>query len=181
MDEGAPVLGTTTNGSQSSALYRRGVLLGASALIVLGLATACGTAGHQAGPPSRATAAAAPENASAVDVVRAYVTALNRHDVALASSLLTAEHLHTVQSEVDSWFTNINTITALGVGTPFAESTGGGGDLAARYKQAMRVPVTFTLQQKHVESMPNGVSDWGYLLVRNTDTQPWRIADEGMG
>ncbi len=114
-------------------------------------------------------------------MVRAYVAALNRHDVALASSMLTAEHLRTVKSEVDSWFTNIKTITALHVGTSVAENTGGGGDLAAGYRQATRVPVTFTLQQKHADSMPNGVADWGYLLVRNTDAQPWRIADEGMG
>jgi hypothetical protein len=176
------VIATATNCStQPSALHRWGAPLGASAAMVLGLVTACGTAGHEAGPPSHATAVAPPGNASAADVVRAYVAALNRHDVGVAASMLTAEHLHTVRSEVDGWFTNIKTITAVRVGTAVVENTGGGGDLAAGYRQAMRVPVTFTLQQKHVESMPNGVSDWGYLLVRNTDAQPWRIADEGMG
>ena len=175
-------MATSTNCStQLSALRWRGAGLGASVALVLGLVTACGTASHEAGPPSEATAVAPPRNAAATDVVRAYVAALNRHDVALASSMLTAEHLRTVKSEVGSWFTNIKTITALHVGTPVAENTGGGGDLAAGYRQATRVPVTFTLQQKHADSMPNGVSDWGYLLVRNTDAQPWRIADEGMG
>jgi hypothetical protein len=134
-----------------------------------------------AGRPSSVTAVARPGNASAAEVVRAYVAALNQHDVALASSMLTAQHLHTVKSEADSWFTNVKTITAVRIGTPVTEPTGGGGDLASGYREAVRVPVTFTLQQKHAESMPNGVSDWGYLLVRNTDAQRWEIADEGMG
>ena len=95
--------------------------------------------------------------------------------------MLTSEHLHTVKSEADSWFTNVKTITAVRVSAPVAPSTGGGGDLAAGYRQAIRVAVTVNLQQKDVASMPNGVSDWGYLLVRNSSAQPWRIADEGMG
>ncbi|BEP15045.1 hypothetical protein acdb102_33560 [Acidothermaceae bacterium B102] len=182
MDNGAVSCGTaTSNSNECSAARRWGVPLGTSAALVIGLLTACGTPHHQAAHPSHATAVAAHGNASAADVVRAYVGALNRHDVALASTLVTAEHLHIVKSEADSWFTNVKSITALHVGTAVAESTSGGGDLAAGYRQAMRVPVTFTLQQKHAESMPDGVSDWGYLLVRNADAEPWLIADEGMG
>ena len=43
------------------------------------------------------------------------------------------------------------------------------------------VPVTFTLHGAGDETMPDGPTSWGYLLMRDSDHEPWLIQDNGDG
>ena len=115
---------------------------------------------------------------SAQQVVSAYLDALNAHDIARAKTYLTAQHAAEVAGEVDSFFVNVRSITNVVVGS-YARRAAFGGP-ATGYSQIVQVGVRFTLAQYHAESMPNGVNDWSCILVRNSDHDPWLIADEGM-
>jgi hypothetical protein len=121
--------------------------------------------------PLSATAALA-----AQALVRDYVAAVNRHDQPAVFALMTAEHAQVVRSASDG-LANVVSITDLALQTP--RPSGGPGTGAAGYREAVFVPVTFTLHQHQAMSMPDGPTVWGYLLVRNNDTDPWRITDEG--
>jgi hypothetical protein len=116
---------------------------------------------------------------SAQQVVSAYIDALNAHDIARAKTYLTAQHAAEVAAEADSFFFNIRSITNVVVGPDAPRGAFGGP--ATGYSQIVQVGVRFTLAQYHAESMPNGVNDWSYILVRNSEHDPWLIADEGMG
>lgn len=116
---------------------------------------------------------------SAQQVVSAYIAALNAHDIARAKTYLTPQHAAQVAAEIDSWFVNIQAITNVVIGSDAPREAFGGP--ATGYSQIVQVSVQFTLAQYHVESMPNGANAWSYILVRNSDHDPWLIADEGMG
>jgi hypothetical protein len=112
-------------------------------------------------------------------VVSAYIGALSAHDIARAKTYLTAQHAAEVAAETDSWFFNIRSITNVVVGPDAPRGAFGGP--ATGYSQIVQVGVRFILAQYHAESMANGVNDWSYILVRNSDHDRWLIADEGMG
>jgi Domain of unknown function (DUF4829) len=112
-------------------------------------------------------------------VVSGYINALNAHDIALARTYLTTQHAAEVAAETDSWFFNVRSITNVVIGSDAPRSAFGGP--ATGYSEIVQVGVRFTLAQYHAESMSNGVNDWSYILVRNSDHDPWLIADEGMG
>jgi hypothetical protein len=116
---------------------------------------------------------------SAQQVVSAYIDALNTHDIAKAKTYLTPAHAAEVAGEVDSWFINVRSITDVVVGSAAPRDAFGGP--ATGYSEIVQVGVRFTLEQYHAESMSNGVNDWSYILVRNSDRDSWLIADEGMG
>jgi hypothetical protein len=150
-----------------------------AALVALVAMVGCGQS-STAALPSRRPAATQATRPAAPDVVRAYLAALNTHDITTAASLLTSRHAHLVEAEADSWFTNVISIVDVKTGAA-AEQTGDrASPYTAGYRDVVRVGVTFTLEQKHVASMDNGPTSWGYVLVRNSDAQPWLIADEGM-
>jgi hypothetical protein len=109
-------------------------------------------------------------------LVRDYVAAVNRYDESAAFALMTPDYAMQVRSQVDG-LANVVSITDLVVSAP--RTAGGPGTRAAAYHEAVFVPVTFTLHQRQVVSMPDGHHAWGYLLVRNRSTEPWRINDEG--
>jgi hypothetical protein len=115
-----------------------------------------------------------PVTANPQRVVTAYVNALDAHDVRTARALLTPAHARLVASEVDSWFTNVKSITHLRVSRPTI-------DRSAPPAMHAAVSVHFVLDQYKQESMPNGPTDWGYTLVRNGPNQRWLIDGEGMG
>jgi hypothetical protein len=134
-------------------------------------------------PPAAAPTSVVPQTAaslpSAQQVVSAYIDALNSHDIARAKTYLTAQHAAEVAAEVDSWFFNVRSITNVVVGSDAPRDAFGGP--ATGYSEIVQVGVQFTLEQYHAESMSNGLNDWSYILVRNSDHDPWLIADEGMG
>lgn len=123
---------------------------------------------------SRATSPPSPQQ-----VVSDYLDALNAHDIAQAKTYLTAQHAAEVAAETDSWFFNVRSITNVDVGSGAPRGAFGGP--ATGYSQIVQVGVRFTLAQYHAQSMVNGVNDWSYILVRNSDHDRWLIADEGMG
>ena len=110
------------------------------------------------------------------EVVQAFITALDRHDTDRAVALLTP-----LQREwVNGWLTNVVSIRDVTIGTPLDRS---GTNLASaeRHRFVLDVPVEFTLQQKREVSMVNGRTVWGYVLVRDRETDPWLIDDQGTG
>jgi hypothetical protein len=154
------------------------------------LASITASAPPRSGSPSTPPPPSAPVSSSVVSqtsasppsaqqVVSAYIDALNAHDIALAKTYLTAQHAAEVASETDSWFFNVASITNVVIGSDAPRSAFGGP--ATGYSEIVQVGVRFTLEQYHAVSMSNGVNDWSYILVRNSDHDPWLIADEGMG
>jgi hypothetical protein len=119
-----------------------------------------------------------PVSANPQGVIAGYVAAINAHDLTTARALLTPTHAQLVEREPDGWFTNIVSVTALKINRPFNDPL----DARQRhYRYAVGMGVTFDLKQHQVMSMPNGPTVWGYILVRNSRTQRWLIADEGTG
>ncbi|MYS22527.1 MULTISPECIES: hypothetical protein [unclassified Streptomyces] len=99
-------------------------------------------------------------------VVRAYMRALDAHDVATARALSTSSH----RAVTGSWLADTSGMKALTVSAPITEGS------------EVQVPVTFDLHQHwwtEDPSMPPGHHDWSYILVRQHGR--WLIQDEGMG
>ena len=169
-----------TGGKKTASVYARPcrgpsaqVLSAVVVAMVLLLVGGCGN-----GPERHVALPSA--GASPQDVVRAYVNALDAHDIDTARALLTSEHSKDVKGQTDSWFSNVRSIADLSISAPVTES--GRSDTAAKgYRFVVYVPVEFTLRQRHQVSMPDGPTNWGYLLARNTDTTRWLIVVEGMG
>jgi hypothetical protein len=114
------------------------------------------------------TDASDPEN-----IVADFIAALNAHDTDAAKRLLTARQAQQITGAADSWLTNVKSITNVTIGEATPERRDD-------YKQAVKVPVEFDLDQRQATSLPNGHISWGYLLVRNSDEDPWRIDDQGV-
>lgn len=140
----------------------------------IALVTGCGSGGPKprVGIP--------PVGASPQEVVTAYIAAINAHDEETGRRLSTPRFARQQEGVQDNQFRNVVEISKLQVGTPVPngdhESTDGG-----RYQDAVYVPVTFTLRQREVVSMPDGHTSWGYILVRAAADQPWRINGHGVG
>ena len=118
-----------------------------------------------------------PRSASPATVVRTYLLALNAHDRSTAEKLLAPGHRTVVEREVDSPLTDVRGITHIQIGTVSRQA--GQGPYA--HWDIVDVVVHFDLSQYHSESMPNGPTDWGYLVGRAQPSDPWRIVDEGVG
>ena len=153
------------------------VSAGVALLLLASCAPSDQGAGSTTGGPSTGWRFVLPVTATPEQVVRAYVDALNTKDVATARHMLTARRASVVAGDADSWFTNVESITDVRVGTARPEPLQ--GTAAQGYRHAIFVSVDFTLQQKHEYSMPNGPTVWGYVLVRNSAKERWLIVDEG--
>lgn len=156
------------------------VFAGAALLLLTGCAAASGDHGAASSGRVKATGwrFVLPATASPEQVVRLYLDALSVKDVDTAAHLLTPQRARDLSGAADSWFTNINSLTDVRVGTARPEPLQ--GTAARGYHHATFVPVDFTLQQKHEYSMPNGPTAWGYVLVRNSAKERWLIVDEGV-
>lgn len=110
-----------------------------------------------------------PVDASAEEVVRAYVDALDAHDVH------TVRELRTADTAEHSWSDGVDSITHLNIGTAAPEKPQWTGN--APSTQVVRVPVDFTVEA-NAASLEDGRMTWGYLLLRTSETEPWRIFDE---
>ncbi|MBO2447155.1 DUF4829 domain-containing protein [Actinomadura barringtoniae] len=116
-----------------------------------------------------------PPSASADQVVRSYLDAVVAHDRRTVRDLSLPKYYETQESAADSPFCNWKSLTNLKVDAPVADHYERGG-----YSQAVRVWVNFDLHQKDEVSMRNGNTPWSYLLVRNADSERWRVAGEGV-
>jgi len=133
------------------------------------------TAGCDAGDKR---AALPPVNASPQRVVAAYIAALNAHDLRTARALLTPAHERDVESEADSWFTNLRSITHLHLHRPATDTIDA---RSMHYRHGVVVGAEFVLDQHEVESMEDGPNAWSFTLVRNSPGQRWLIGSEGLG
>ena len=130
-------------------------------LLVAMLAAGCGSGNKRVTLP--------PVNASPQRVVSAYIAALNAHDLRIAQALLTPAHAREVETEEDSWFRNLRSITHLQLHRP------------VHYRHGVVVGAEFVLDQHKVESMENGPNIWDFTLVRSSSSQRWLIGSEGLG
>lgn len=123
--------------------------------------------------PEREVAMPDPD-AAPLDVVRAYVDALDANDEETASRLITSEH-HEL-----SWIGSVEAITELKTWEPVREDPRWSGH--PRTAEVVRVPVKFDVTWSDPDpSVEDGPQMWSYLLIRDEDSGRWLIFDEGMG
>ncbi|MFI6516058.1 DUF4829 domain-containing protein [Spirillospora sp. NPDC050679] len=121
-----------------------------------------------------------PAGAPPQEVVTAYVAAINAHDKKAGRALSTPRFGRLETEEVADSLFNDAKISNLKISAPIPEQGYQSPD-GKRYAQVVKVPVTFDLKQESEASMPDGPTAWGYLLVRESLTGPWRINDHGNG
>lgn len=118
------------------------------------------------------------DDASAEQVVTAFVDALDAHDCDTAARLVTPG----AKASAESWCNGVAEMDDVRTRAALRENPRWSG--LAPPQQVVRVPVRFDLDWRWMRSdrsMPEGRTDWGYLLVRDSDAAPWRIFDQGMG
>ncbi|XVX20074.1 hypothetical protein ACQP1U_17600 [Actinomycetota bacterium] len=114
-------------------------------------------------------------------VAAAYVAAVNGRDFD------TANAIHVGDRE-NPWvfgrFERAPRMDNLRIGTPVDEKAGTpaerGHGAADSYAQAWNVPVEFDFSGGDA-SMADGRMTWGFILARKSETERWRIIDEGSG
>jgi hypothetical protein len=147
---------------------KRTPIVVAAAGLVSVVLTACG------GPPgdtSRSASATVGAATSPEDVVRSYLAALQEHDESAATALTTQPY-----AGRDDWAADPPRIEDVEVSAAVPESTT--GTAGEGHAEAVFVPVTFDLRGAD-ETMPDGPTSWGYVLVRDSDSEAWSIADAG--
>lgn len=113
-----------------------------------------------------------PDEATPREVVEAYTDALDAHDCGTAADLMT--------DDAGSWCEDVAGLGDVWVGRPVRERpiySGRSSDV-----EVVRVPVRFDLDWRPLHddgSMAEGETEWGYLLVRGSPAEPWRIFDQG--
>ncbi|MGN0063663.1 MAG: DUF4829 domain-containing protein [Nocardioides sp.] len=130
-------------------------------------------------PPRQTGSVEVPaDDASPEEVVRAYTEAITAHDCDTARVLSTDGFDDTATS----WCRTVSEIDQLDTEAPSSELPEWSGH--APDEQVVRVGVEFDLEWRPWRgdvSLPGGDTTWGYLLVRSSDTAPWRIFDHGNG
>ena len=123
--------------------------------------------------PEREVAMPAPD-AGPLEVVRAYVDALDANDEETASRLITSEH-HEL-----SWIGSVEAVTDLKAWEPVREDPRWSGH--PRTAEVVRVPVRLDVTWSDPDpSVEDGQQMWSYLLIRDEGSGRWLIFDEGMG
>jgi hypothetical protein len=129
-------------------------------------------------PPTHSDVVMPPVGAGPVDVVRAYVAALDAGDIETVKALSTAEHVARTDASEDSWYRNVVSITDVRISAPISET--GEGTKGEGLSEVVFVPVRFILKQRHDDgSMPDGETVWGYRLGRASAAERWLVLDEG--
>ncbi|MFC4062369.1 DUF4829 domain-containing protein [Planomonospora corallina] len=116
--------------------------------------------------------------ASPQEVVRAYVAAINAHDMTAGQELSTPYFAERKEGVVDSLFEDAK-LSDVVIHAPDPISGYESPD-GKRYREAVYVSVSFTLWHSDEGSMPNGSTVWGYMLVRDDPGRPWRINGDGI-
>lgn len=117
-----------------------------------------------------------PPDATPEQVVTAYLNALNAHDCDTAEAVSTED----AKESATSWCHHVDSLTAVTVGRHVQERPEWTGHSPA--DEIVNVPVTFDLTWRPFRSdgsMDEGVTTWGYLLVRESASRSWRIFDQG--
>ena len=104
------------------------------------------------------------DDASPKEVVKAYVAAMDGHDCATASRLMTYRN---------GWCPHLVSVDLLEVHDPFEEAPD-------RVDVGVELDLHWKLWSDGHAIMP-GRQYWGYILERQQPGGPWRIVDEGTG
>jgi hypothetical protein len=112
-----------------------------------------------------------------MEVARAYVAALNAHDCGAAKTLSTLDGAR----DAVMWCGNVRTLSATSWGTPRMEAPKWSGRQAPQEVVFVPVTIRVTWRPFHDDGSlaPSTAQTWGYLLVREDATAPWRVADQG--
>ena len=109
-------------------------------------------------------------------VAKAYVDALNAHDCDAARKLSTAN----AASHSDMWCRNVRSVEVLAWRTPIVEEPKWSGHRAPQEVTFVPVTMTVTWRPFHDDGTMNpGTRAWGYVLLRENATSPWRVSDQG--
>jgi hypothetical protein len=119
------------------------------------------------------------DGATPEEVVTAYVTAIGRGDVTKARRLMTEHFAQRLEGAVDSWLTNVNSITNLRIGTSRHEQDNASDGV--KYFRAVYMPVDFVIDVKAEEAIQDGPMTWGDTLVKRDRDAPWLIDQDGVG
>lgn len=118
------------------------------------------------------------DDASPEQVTGAFIDALNAHDCDTAQSLSTPSE----SADAQRWCERVGSMGSVNLGIPSEEDPSWSGhDMSV---EVVYVPVSFDLDWRPFRgdgSMPEGATDWGYQLARETPTSPWRIFGQGIG
>ncbi|NNM46596.1 hypothetical protein [Knoellia koreensis] len=114
-------------------------------------------------------------SATPEQVVRAYVDAVNARDFATANRIAGVEHMRYSRFDRAGRFDDL-TITGADRITRASDGSRSSGD---DYAQAWHVRFTARQSGHDISMGPEGTIQWGYVVVRNSGAQPWRIIDAG--
>jgi hypothetical protein len=112
-----------------------------------------------------------------MEVAKAYVAALNAHDCTAAKTLSTPD----AADITAMWCIAVRSLVVPTWGTPRNEAPQWTGHQAPQEVVFVPATITVTWRPFHDDgSMSSaGQHTWGYLLVRESSTAPWRVADQG--
>ncbi|WP_146211232.1 hypothetical protein [Quadrisphaera granulorum] len=125
-----------------------------------------------------ASASAPPEDASPPQVVRAYLDAIQAGDDDAAAAVSTPGY-----ADSDPWQhgsdPRLRDVSVSADSTPY--DTASSPPALQAWEQVRYVTVTLTVTGDGSGFSTDVPSGWGYVLVRHTDADPWRIAEAGVG
>lgn len=154
--------------------WRRPVILLAGVLVLL----LVGAVVYFLLPPRQTRSIALPpDDATPEQVVRAYLDAMDAHDCTRAASLTTDD------MEERRWCEDLRGVSVFKISPPYEEKPKWSG--RSPEEQVVSVPVNFELSWRwrpfNFDPTMDGVTTWGYLLVRTSSDTPWRIFSQGVG
>jgi hypothetical protein len=107
-------------------------------------------------------------------VVQAYLAASTAHDVATMNDLIAGENFVRPSRLEPTWL-----VGDVKTSAPYADPASAA---AETWTQVVHVDVTMHVVQGHDLNFPDNTDTyWGYILARQTDRDPWRIVDQGVG
>ncbi|MEV6412260.1 hypothetical protein [Kribbella sp. NPDC051718] len=175
-----PIEALLTQGRASRTRHRALTAVGAVFIVLalIGIGTTVSTLNNSAPVTSQPL----PASATPEEVIRAFVAAENARDKTTALSYTTPRHAESILRSVGGPFKGTGPfglrrakpITDLRLEPPDSEyPRSGGGSMADGWQQAVFIRATYQRPGNPTRTQ------WGYLLVRNTTTDRWKIADEG--
>lgn len=137
------------------------------------LVVAVGTAGVLTAPTAHVRVPAA--TASPEQVVRTYLAASSAHDVATMNALSAGDRFQRASRFRPTWM-----VSKVRTFAPTAD--GGPGSAWTGWHQVVNVSVDMFVLKGHDLNFPDHTpATWGYILARQSDRDPWRIIDQGVG
>ncbi len=117
------------------------------------------------------------DTADPMDVATAYVAALNAHDCDAARKLSTSDEA----DHTGVWCGDVRTLSVTSWGNLRMEAPQWSGRQAPQEVVFVPATIRVTWRPFHDDGSfsPSPTHSWGYQLVRENATSPWRVADQG--